>query len=123
MTQLNIFELIGMQTGNLPNLRASDILLDRGLTQFVTIAIVLVREQYYKAWSRSLKVGPQLTMVVANVLHRNIYVLWIITDLLHLSCAMVVFFEYLCVYLRVYKKEHVGFEWKITTKMVQIVRL
>lgn len=49
MTQLNIFELIGMQTRNLPNLRSSEKLLDRGLPQFVTIAIVLVREQYNKA--------------------------------------------------------------------------
>lgn len=47
MTQLNIFELIGMQTGNLPNLRASEKLLDRGLPQFVTIATILVRENYY----------------------------------------------------------------------------
>lgn len=47
MTQLNIFELIGMQTGNLPNLRASEKLLDRGLPQFVTIATILVREKYY----------------------------------------------------------------------------
>lgn len=31
MTQLNIFELIGMQVGNLPDLRASEKLLDRGL--------------------------------------------------------------------------------------------
>lgn len=48
MTQLNIFKLIGMQTGNLPNLRASEKLLDRGLTWFVTIANILVREKYYK---------------------------------------------------------------------------
>lgn len=49
MTQLNILELIGMQTyANLPNLRASEKLFDRGLTQFVTIANILVREKYYK---------------------------------------------------------------------------
>lgn len=72
MTQLNIFELIGMQTANLPNLRGSEKLLDRGLPQLVTVATILVREKYYKTWSRLLKVGPQLTMVVANVPHRNI---------------------------------------------------
>lgn len=48
MTQFNIFKLIGVLTGNLPNLRASEKLLDRGLPQFLTIATGLVRENIIK---------------------------------------------------------------------------
>lgn len=40
MPQINIFELIRIQTDNVPNLKATAQLLERGLTQFVKMATV-----------------------------------------------------------------------------------